>query len=119
MPVTWRRVLPQESMTPEERRDLSRRAANARWRRQRVHHYAHLQQIGQSALKAHTLLLQEIRALESTRAVELDHALRRLIGAFHNLWEFTGQNLPPEYRDYLAGFTNEVKRQARQSRERA
>lgn len=103
-------VLPQDSMTPEERREKASAAASARWRRGEHRHYRQLAQIGESAVKAHTGLRQEIAALQSTRAVEMAHHLRRLIAAFHNLWRFGGHDLPKDLQDYAAGVVDELQR---------
>lgn len=112
-------VLPQDSMTPEERREHARRAALGRWRRYEDRYYKRLRQIGETALKAHTDLAHELRQLESVRRPELEHGLHRLIMAFTNLWEHAGAHLPKWDQDTLAALVEELREKTRRSQKGA
>jgi len=105
-------VIPQDSMTAAERSEHARIAGVMRWRRRYKNHYADLRQIGTAALKAYAQLQAEIRAMHSTRTVELEHGLHRLVAAFANLWNFSGHDLPPGIHAEAAGFVDELRRQA-------
>ena len=105
-------VIPQDSMTAAERSEHARIAGITRWRRRYANHYAELRHIGTAALKAYAELHAEIRALRSTRTVELDRGLHRLVSAFANLWAFSGHDLPPGIHEEAAGFVDEMRRQA-------
>jgi len=96
-------------MNPQEH---ARHAAMIRWAEQRAKHYGAVYQIRSRVITAESAIAALAAALPDEQREALDVALANLVGGFHELWKFSGQDLPIGLRDYAAGVLDELHRQA-------
>lgn len=111
MPRRNTAVLPQRAkkMTTHQR---AVHANNVRWAAQRAMHYDALLNIRGRVITAESALAELARGLPDEQRQAAAVALANLVGGFHELWKFSGHDLPVALRDYAAGVIDELRRQA-------
>jgi len=87
-------------------------AANVRWANERAKHYDALHRLRARVITAESDIAAMARELPTDQRGAVDVALAHLVGGFHELWKFSGHDLPAGMRDYAAGVIDELRRQA-------
>jgi len=87
-------------------------AANVRWANERAKHYDALHRLRSRVITAESAIAALARELPADQRGAVDVALAHLVGGFHELWKFSGHDLPAGMRDYAAGVIDELHRQA-------
>jgi len=111
MPYRNIAALPKRKKTMT-RRQAATHANQVRWARERAKHYDALQQLRGRVITAESSIAALARDLPDAQREAIDVALAQLVGGFHELWQFSGHDLPVHLRDYAAGVVDELRRQA-------
>jgi len=106
-------------LSPEGRRIRGRHAALAKWKARRAAHYDRVIRLRQEMLAACERIAADVAPLGPEAARKIAAHVDHLVANFHELWEFSGHDLPLDMRDYAAGFMDEMRRQARERERRS